>query len=209
MGAGPLEEPAQGGSCVRKRSLAGLCACFSATPAQHNMRPAWKPAPISAPPCPAGGEGSSAAEAAAQLHLAEDVYGPFSGQVQYEHAIRPEQQQEPSPTCLSHRLQPAQQACHSLCVLCILGRPAALRLLATQGSVFRTPFCQVTSAARQALRRAVLEADPRLVEALFLCEVRRRRWIVCSRSVKLKGCFMLEAEPRLVEALWCARWGLC
>lgn len=33
---------------------------------------------------------------------------------------------------------------------------------------------QVTSAARQALRRAVLEADPRLVEAMFLCEV-----IVC------------------------------
>ena len=34
------------------------------------------------------------------------------------------------------------------------------------------PFSgQVTSAARQALRRAVLEADPRLVEALFLCEV--------------------------------------
>ncbi|PRW32859.1 ribosomal S5 Elongation factor G III V family [Chlorella sorokiniana] len=61
------------------------------------------------PPGAAGGEGCSAAEAAAQLHLAEDVYGPFSG--------------------------------------------------------------QVTSAARQALRRAVLEADPRLVEALFLCEV--------------------------------------
>lgn len=35
------------------------------------------------------------------------------------------------------------------------------------------PFSgQVTSAARQALRRAVLEADPRLAEALFLCEVR-------------------------------------
>lgn len=34
------------------------------------------------------------------------------------------------------------------------------------------PFSgQVTSAARQALRRAVLEADPRLAEALFLCEV--------------------------------------
>lgn len=31
---------------------------------------------------------------------------------------------------------------------------------------------QVTSAARQALRRAVLEGDPRLVEALFLCEVK-------------------------------------
>ena len=29
----------------------------------------------------------------------------------------------------------------------------------------------MTSTARQALRRAVLEADPRLVEALFLCEV--------------------------------------
>ncbi|GAB4820198.1 hypothetical protein N2152v2_007244 [Parachlorella kessleri] len=47
--------------------------------------------------------------AAASLRLAEDVYGPFSG--------------------------------------------------------------QVTSAARQALRRAVLEGDPRLAEALFLCEV--------------------------------------
>lgn len=54
----------------------------------------------------------SAAAAAASLALAEDVYGPFSG--------------------------------------------------------------QVTSAARQAARRAVLEGDPRLVEALFLCEVRSR-----------------------------------
>ncbi|KAK9824164.1 hypothetical protein WJX72_008216 [[Myrmecia] bisecta] len=34
------------------------------------------------------------------------------------------------------------------------------------------PFSgQVTSAARQAFRRAVAEADPRLVEAMFLCEV--------------------------------------
>ena len=34
------------------------------------------------------------------------------------------------------------------------------------------PFSgQVTGAARQALRRAVLEAEPRLVEPLFLCEV--------------------------------------
>lgn len=73
---------------------------------------------------------------------------------------------------------------------------------------FPTPFRQVTSAARQALRRAVLEADPRLVEALFLCEVRRTSWNVCSRpvklrSVKLNECFMLEADPRLVEALLC------
>ena len=30
---------------------------------------------------------------------------------------------------------------------------------------------QVTSAARQALRRGVAEAHPRLVEAMFLCEV--------------------------------------
>jgi len=30
---------------------------------------------------------------------------------------------------------------------------------------------QVTAMARQAFRRAVLEADPRLVEAMFLCEV--------------------------------------
>jgi translation elongation factor EF-G len=30
---------------------------------------------------------------------------------------------------------------------------------------------QVTSMARQAFRRALLEADPRLVEAMFLCEV--------------------------------------
>jgi ribosome assembly protein 1 len=34
------------------------------------------------------------------------------------------------------------------------------------------PFSgQVTSAARQAMRRAVLEAHARLVEAMFLCEV--------------------------------------
>lgn len=34
------------------------------------------------------------------------------------------------------------------------------------------PFSgQVTSAVRQAIRRAVLEANPRLVEAMFLCEV--------------------------------------
>lgn len=34
------------------------------------------------------------------------------------------------------------------------------------------PFSgQVTSAARQAFRRALLEANPRLVEAMFLCEV--------------------------------------
>ena len=32
-------------------------------------------------------------------------------------------------------------------------------------------FGQVTSAARQAMRRAVLEAHVRLVEAMFLCEV--------------------------------------
>lgn len=30
---------------------------------------------------------------------------------------------------------------------------------------------QVTSVARQAFRRALLEAEPRLVEAMFLCEV--------------------------------------
>ena len=30
---------------------------------------------------------------------------------------------------------------------------------------------QVTSVARQAFRRAMLEGDPRLVEAMFLCEV--------------------------------------
>ena len=36
------------------------------------------------------------------------------------------------------------------------------------------PLCmpaQVTSTARQAFRRAVLEAGPRLVEAMFLCQV--------------------------------------
>ena len=34
------------------------------------------------------------------------------------------------------------------------------------------PFSgQVTSAVRQAIRRAVTEAHPRLVEAMFLCEV--------------------------------------
>jgi hypothetical protein len=34
------------------------------------------------------------------------------------------------------------------------------------------PFSgQVTSAVRQAMRRAVLEANPRLVEAMFLCEM--------------------------------------
>lgn len=34
------------------------------------------------------------------------------------------------------------------------------------------PFTgQVTSAARTAIRKAVLEAGPRLVEAMFLCEV--------------------------------------
>lgn len=30
---------------------------------------------------------------------------------------------------------------------------------------------QVTSVAKQAFRRALLEADPRLVEAMFLCEI--------------------------------------
>jgi translation elongation factor EF-G len=30
---------------------------------------------------------------------------------------------------------------------------------------------QVTAVARQAFRRAVMEAEPRLVEAMFLCEV--------------------------------------
>ena len=30
---------------------------------------------------------------------------------------------------------------------------------------------QVTSIAKQAFRRALLEADPRLVEAMFLCEI--------------------------------------
>ena len=34
------------------------------------------------------------------------------------------------------------------------------------------PFTgQVTAVARQAFRRALMEADPRLVEAMFLCEV--------------------------------------
>ena len=43
------------------------------------------------------------------------------------------------------------------------------------------PFSgQVTSAARQALRRAVLEADPRLVEALFLCEVGAGAVLCCA-----------------------------
>ena len=35
----------------------------------------------------------------------------------------------------------------------------------------QTTSTQVTAVARQALRRAVIEADPRLVEAMFLCEV--------------------------------------
>ena len=37
--------------------------------------------------------------------------------------------------------------------------------------VFGPMSGQVTSIARQAFRRALLEADPRLVEAMFLCEV--------------------------------------
>ena len=32
-------------------------------------------------------------------------------------------------------------------------------------------YAQVTSTARQAFRRAVLEGGPRLVEAMFLCQV--------------------------------------
>lgn len=51
------------------------------------------------------------------------------------------------------------------------------------------PFSgQVTSAARQALRRAVLEADPRLVEALFLCEVRAGHSCLLSSGRLLEQC---------------------
>ena len=85
--------------------------------------------------------GGSAAAAAASLARAEDVYGPFSG--------------------------------------------------------------QVSSAARQAARRAVLEGDPRLVEALFLCEVRLGwlRWRFAARcawrAAGLLAAVRHAAAPRL------------
>ena len=48
------------------------------------------------------------------------------------------------------------------------------------------PFAgQVTSAARQAMRRAILEAHPRLVEAMLLCEV-------SSAAESLSGRFLVQ-----------------
>ena len=44
---------------------------------------------------------------------------------------------------------------------------------------------QVTAVARQALRRAVIEAEPRLVEAMFLCEVAAASDVLSGASVEL------------------------
>ncbi|KAL4448964.1 hypothetical protein ABPG77_007681 [Micractinium sp. CCAP 211/92] len=119
--AGDAEEgtsEALGGSLeyLRYSVESGVAAGFQLASAAGPLcdEPLWGvafqvEARLNLPAAALDGSELTAAEAAAQLQLAEDVYGPFSG--------------------------------------------------------------QVTSAARQALRRAVLEADPRLVEAMFLCEV--------------------------------------
>lgn len=53
-----------------------------------------------------------------------------------------------------------------LCLLRLLSSASSLHQM--RGAMV---WRQVTAVARQAFRRAVLEASPRLVEAMFLCEV--------------------------------------
>lgn len=50
-------------------------------------------------------------------------------------------------------------------------QPGAVSATALAEDVYGPFSGQVTSAARQAFRRAILEAGPRLVEAMFLCEI--------------------------------------
>ena len=50
-------------------------------------------------------------------------------------------------------------------------QPGAVSAAALAEDVYGPFSGQVTSAARQAFRRAILEAGPRLVEAMFLCEI--------------------------------------
>lgn len=51
------------------------------------------------------------------------------------------------------------------------------------------PFSgQVTSAVRQAIRRAVLEANPRLVEAMFLCEVSSSAEVLSGKTPFFTAC---------------------
>jgi len=51
------------------------------------------------------------------------------------------------------------------------------------------PFSgQVTSAVRQAMRRAVLEAHARLVEAMFLCELSSTAEVLSGTAMQLSAC---------------------
>ena len=72
-------------------------------------------------------------------------------------------------------------------------QPGAVSALALAEDVYGPFSGQVTSAARQAFRRAILEAGPRLVEAMFLCEI-------ATASEALSGghlsvCFRLGQGP--------------
>ena len=53
----------------------------------------------------------------------------------------------------------------------MLSRDTELSSGSLQEDIFGPISGQVTSVARQLFRRALMEADPRLVEAMFLCEV--------------------------------------
>lgn len=98
------------------------------------------------------------------VQLAEDVYGPFTG-----HCV-----------CLFELLRKGLRRCPigrtRLC--CYMQADACLSVPGEASGAVQLaedvygPFTgQVTAVARHAFRRAVMEADPRLVEAMFLCEV--------------------------------------
>lgn len=76
---------------------------------------------------------------------------------------------------------------------------------------------QVTSVAKQIFRRALLEADPRLVEAMFLCEISTASealsggssaaffWGICHESLTLTSWTQIDggiSSARNVRSAW-------
>ena len=93
-----------------------------------------------------GGTAAASSEGEAQVELQEDVYGPFSGQVgDWGWGGR-------------------GGANESLCL-----RHSIFRLHCS--TLVHTPCTQVMTAAAMAFRRAMLEAEPRLAEAMYLAQV--------------------------------------
>ena len=92
-------------------------------------------------------------------------------------------------------------------------QPGAMSAAALAEDVYGPFSGQVTSAARQAFRRAILEAGPRLVEAMFLCEIATasealsgEHWPVCMLGQGLVArqaawaAFMLWQQPGVRQA---------